>query len=485
LTEPLIITTSKRQDNQLDLTVQLGPQRTEEALQRGARLVSKRARIPGFRPGKAPYATVLRFFGHDAVLSEVVEELGPEVYKEALQSEHIEPYGQASWQDVQTDPLTFKLVVPLNPEVDLGDYRSIRIEAPEVNVTEVDVDQALEAAQEQRATWQTVERPVQVGDTVVLDIHGAVGDETIMDNHDWELLIREESGWLPGFDEAFIGMTAGQEKAFTLRYPEDSASRFKGKEVSFQATVNQVKGRARPALDDDLVRSLGDYADLADYRVKKRTELTEQRKITAENKLSDDAIQALIDRATLSYPPLALEETLDEMMNEVRRRVASLGYSMEDFVRLQGTTMEAYRAQLQPAAERRLKGQLVLSALAVEEGITVTPEDKQAEFDRIVGSAQNEEQADNLRQTLQTDMGQWMIEQDLKTQRTLARLREIVTGQAPELPTPPVEPHEEAAEASTDIEGTIGQPAVDEAEETVAMADTAGVEASDSRAMIE
>jgi trigger factor len=481
LTEPLIITTSKRDDNQLDLTIQLGPQRTEEALQRGVRQVAKRARIPGFRPGKAPPATVLRLFGRDAVLGEVVEELGPEVYKEALESEHIEPYGQATWQDVHTDPLSFKLVVPMNPEVDLGDYRSIRIEAPELNVTDADVDQALEAAQEQHATSQPVDRPAQIGDTIVLDIHGAVGDETIMDNHDWELLIRGESGWLPGFDEAFVGMASGEEKAFTLPYPEDSASRFKGQEASFQVTVKGVRARVRPEADDEFAKSLGDYTDLADYRVKKLAELTEQRRVAAENKLNDDAIEALIERATLSYPPLALEETLDEMIDEVRRRVARLGYSMEDFLRLQGTTMDAYRVQLRPAAERRLKGRLVLSALAVEEGITVAPEDNQAELDRIIGNARDDEHAGNLRQAFQSEAGQWMIEQDLKTRRTLVRLREIVTGQAPELPASALEATEQGAETSADAEATAGQPVADQAGEPALMTETVVAEASDDQ----
>ncbi len=462
MTEPLIITTSKRDDHQLDLSIQLGPQRTDEVLQRAARQVAKRARIPGFRQGKAPYATVLRLYGREALLGEIMEELGPEIYKEALETEHIEPFGQASWQNVEMNPLTFKLVVPLNPEIDLGDYRAIRIEAPEVVVSENDVDQALEEAREQRAAWQPVETPANVGDTVVLDIRGAVGDETMMDNHDWELLIRSESGWLPGFDEAFIGMTSGEEKAFTSRYPEDSSSRFKGQEASFQATVKAVKARVRPEVDDDFARSLGDYADLADYRAKKLAEITTQRQQEAEAKLANEAVQALVSGATLTYPPVAVKETLDQMVEEVSRRITRAGYSMEDFLRLQGTTMEAYRSQLRPSAELRLKGQLVLSALAVEEGITVSPEASQAEMQRIIGTAQNEEQANSMRSSFGSPAGQWLIEQDLKTQKTLARLREIVTGQAPELPAPELEGQEEATEAPLAGETSPDQPAATE-----------------------
>ena len=150
MTEPLIISTSPRDDHQLDLTIQLGPERTEKALHRAARKVSQKAKIPGFRPGKAPDATVFRMFGREAVLNEILDDLGEEVFKEALKSTDLEPYAQASLNDVTFDPITFKLIVPLKPTVALGDYRSIRIEAPAVTVGEADVDATLESARNAR-----------------------------------------------------------------------------------------------------------------------------------------------------------------------------------------------------------------------------------------------------------------------------------------------------------------------------------------------
>ena len=134
MTEPLKITTSPRSDRQLDLTIELGPERTEEALHRAARAVAKRVNIPGFRQGKAPYGTVLRSYGRDALLNEVLDDLGQEVYKEALDiRENRALYARRKVADIDLNPPTFKLVVPLPPEVDLGDYRSVRVEAPEID----------------------------------------------------------------------------------------------------------------------------------------------------------------------------------------------------------------------------------------------------------------------------------------------------------------------------------------------------------------
>ncbi len=438
LAEPLIISTSKRDDHQLEMTIQLGPERTEEALHRAARQVSKRAKIPGFRPGKAPYNTVLRMFGRDALLGQIMEELGDEVYKEALEVEKIDPYGRADLEDVKTDPVSFKLVLPLQPETHLGDYRSIRIAAPEVVVTDADVDSVLERAADQRAAVQPVEGPAALGDAVVVDIHGTVGEETIMDNHDWELALQGgESNWLPGFDDAFVGMAAGDEKTFSLKYPEDSASRYRGQEATFHATVKEVRSKARPQMDDEFARSLGDYADLADLRAKTREEITRQRTADAEEELDGRAVDALVEQATFAYPQSAVTDMVDEMLNELEMRVSPVGYNLQDFLRLQGTTVEKYREQLQPAAERRLKGRLALAELANAEGLAVTPEESQAEVDRLAGEATNADRAKSVRDTLGSEAGQLLIARDLRTRKALVRLREIVTSPASEAAAEP------------------------------------------------
>lgn len=433
MTEPLIITTSRRDDHQVEMEIRLGPERTQEALHRAARLISKRARIPGFRPGKAPFAAVLRAVGREALLQEVLEEVSDKVYREALEIEHIEPYGQASLQDVQTDPITLKLLVPLRPTVELGDYRSIRLEPPEVSVSEKDVDDMLAQIRHQRGAWQAVDRPAQLGDTVVVDIAGRVGDETIMDNQDWEVaLMGGEGGWLPGFDEAFVGLQAGDEKTFTLRYPEDSSSRYRGQEATFQTTVKAVKAFVEPELDDDLARSLGDFADLADFRAQMLARLGQERAARAEADYGDKLVEALVEKATFQYPPVAVEDMLDEVLSEAETWVSELGYTLDDFLRLQGKSREDFRAQMRPAAERRLRARLAISRLAEEEGITVTPEENRAEIERIAAETGDEDEARRFREVMSSEPGAWIVYRDLRSRKAIARLREIATGAAPE-----------------------------------------------------
>ncbi len=428
MTEPLIITTTARDDHQLDMTIQLGPERTAKAVHQAARAVAQKARIPGFRPGKAPDTTVIRTYGREAVLGEILDHLGEEVFKEALESEKIEPFGQASLEHVETDPVTFKLVIPLRPAVTLGDYRSVHIDTPVVNVGETDVDALIEQARVSHASPDVVERPAQLGDTAVIDITGTVGEETIMDNHDWELVLKGDSGWLPGFDDAFVGMSAGEEKSFTLTYPEDSASRYKGQQASFHAKVSAVRVQAKPEVDDEFAKSLGDFENVADMRAKLLERLTASRNAEAAESQNNQAVQALIDGATIAYPPGAVESELDSSMHDLEHRVSDAGYKLEDYLRLQGMTVESYRERLRPQAEQRLKGRLVLGELAKQEKIEASPEEIQAEVDRLVGLSGEGEAKQSALDVFGSEAGRLMVEQDLVTKKTLARLHEIVTA---------------------------------------------------------
>jgi trigger factor len=481
LAEELKVTTSPREDHQLDLTIELGPERTQQALERAVKLVSRKAKIPGFRPGKAPFAHVVRMYGKPALLGEVVDDLGQEVYTEVLDRNEFEPYGQAALEDVQVDPeIKFKLVVPLRPTVELGDYSDLHIEAPSAEATEADVDEALEQARTAQSKHEVVDRPAELGDMVKVDIVGTVGDSTIMDNKDWELTLRGESGWLPGFDEAFVGLSASDEKEFEITYPEDSLSKYKGQTAHFKVNMKEVLAKVTPELDDEFVKTLGDYADVADYRAKRLAELKKQRETEAENTLNDKAVEALIERAQLAYPPAVVDDTVHDMMHEMEQRMQQIGYTLEDSLRLQGKTMEQYHQELEPAAERRVKAQLVLAELGRREGIQVTDEEVEAELQRMVEGVEKEETRAAILEAFGSPQGRAMIRQDLRTSRTLERLRALMTGEATAAPAPVADAEaSEGSEAPTsaETEGVAAEtPATDAAAETPATDATAETE---------
>jgi len=430
----LTITTAPRDDHQIEITIELGPERTAKALHRAARAVAQKARIPGFRPGKAPDATVFRAFGRDKVLGEIMNDLGEEVFAEALETHKIEPYGQASLTNLETDPIRFTLIIPQPPTVELGDYSKLHVVPQEVHASDAQVDEVIEQARTERATTAAVERPAQIGDTVVVDITGKVGDDTIMDNHDWELALKSESGWLPGFDEAFVGMSAGEEKTFTLSYPEDSASRYKGQAATFQAKVSAVKSQVKPEVTDEFARSLGDFTDVADMRAKLLERMTAQRQQEAEDLLTSEALNALVGISTIIYPPNLVKAETHAMLHEIERRVSEAGYKLDDYLRLQGLTAESYEERVRPQAEYRIKTRLAVGELIHREGIEVSPEEVEAEVTRLLGLTSDSTEGQETRDMLSTPEGHAAIQQDMLSNRAMARLREIVTARpAPEL----------------------------------------------------
>jgi trigger factor len=379
----LTITTAPRDDHQITMTIELGPERTAQAVHRAARAVAQKVRIPGFRPGKAPDATVIRLVGRDRALGEIMEALSEEVIKEALEAQSVTSYGRISIEKIETDPIRFTLVLPQPPTVELGDLSGIHIVPPDGEISEAQIDEVIERERASRATLTVVERPAQMGDTVVVDITGVVGEETIMDNHDWELVLKGEGGWLPGFDEAFVGMAAGDEKTFTLTYPADSASRYKGQEAAFQAKVSAVKAQVLPELTDEFARSLGDFASVADMRAQLRDRMTAQRQQDVQNFLDAQAVDALVNTARIVYPPNLLQAEIEEIVEDAERQVKSAGYKLEDYLRLQGLTPETYRERIRPQAEARLKSRLALTEFVRQQQVAVTAEEVQAEAARL------------------------------------------------------------------------------------------------------
>src|SRR5690606_11562316 len=194
----LRISTEPMEDRQMALRVEVDQARVEEELRKAARKVAGQYRIPGFRQGKAPYSVIVQQIGLPALFNEFLEPLGQEVYTKALEETQLEPYAIASLDVDGLDPLTYKFVVPLEPEIDLGDYRSLRVEEPEVEVDEADVEARLKEYQEQYADWGEVDRPAEYGDLLTLDVRsvlideeGNVGDEptVVLDETDWDVTL--------------------------------------------------------------------------------------------------------------------------------------------------------------------------------------------------------------------------------------------------------------------------------------------------------
>ena len=421
------VTTEHLADRQAVMTVEVEEERTEQALRQTARRLSHRMRIPGFRPGKAPYSVVLRTVGEDNLRAEAFETLGQRLYEEALEEAGIEAYAQGSLDDLQWDPLTFTVTVPLPPRVELGEYSELRVSPEPILILDEEVDEGLEALRERHAEWAPVDRPAGYGDMLVLDIKGAVAGEEIMDQQNWARVLREDSGGaLPGFDAALVGLTSGDSHSFDIVYPDDS-TQWAGETAHFEAKLHGVKAKQLPALDDGFARTLGEHDTLEGIREALREDMRARRE--AEADYEGKVLDALADQAGIEFPPLMLENELDDLMEEHDRLLRQQGLPLDDFLRVSGKSKDDYREENRGRADRRLRRSLVLSEFAKLEEISIDDEDVDDETERRV-SLQSGENAARLRTLLDSTGGRLAVRNDLLTRRALLRLISIARGDA-------------------------------------------------------
>lgn len=431
MSETLTITQETLEDREVALTITVAPERVEKAMRQTARRLASQGRIPGFRPGKAPYEVILRHYGRDTVLNEVAEGLVSSIFPEALKETDLQPYAQPRLDEVALESMTFKIVVPLVPEVELGDYRSLRLPWVEPEVTEEQVEETLERLRRERSKPQEVERPVAYGDIVTVDIVGTVGDDPLIDQREFAHIPNDaEGGFVPGFDAAFVDRSVGDEWEFDLTYPVDSTSKWHGQTAHFKAKLLAVKERITPALDDDFARGLGDLADLAALRERIRSDLQTQEERRAENEYTGRLVDAILEHATIEYPPVLLEQTLDEMVEERDRQMRQQGASLQAYLELNQLDRSAYREQLRPQAERRAQVGLALGKLVDLEGIEVSDEDVEAELERM-GSGLRDDMQDTWQELSHSDEFRRHVRTDLLTQRALEHLRAIARGEVP------------------------------------------------------
>lgn len=363
------IETERLENCQMALTIEVDEERTQQALREVARRISQQAKIPGFRPGKAPYNVVARMFGKEVLYQEVLDELGNAVYKEALEETGLEPFGQAQLTDYETDPLVLKMVVPLAPVVELGDYRQMRLEPEEETAREDQVNEALRRIQEQNTFREPVKRPAQWGDLAIVDIEGTVKGETVIGNKGRELILGADSSYpLPGFSEELLGMTVNEHREFTLTYPEEfDNKKLAGQLAHFKVHLQDLKEKVVPDIDDDLARTIGSYETLEDLKAELRRDLQAK----AEEEFANRALTALVERSEIEFPPMMLEREIDDWLEELDRNLKRQNLNLENYLKMRKLTEEEFRQEVSPQVKERLKRSLALSKFIELEGFEI------------------------------------------------------------------------------------------------------------------
>jgi len=379
----LKVTTEHRDDHQVKLTLVLDTQDLERAKRRVAREYARRLKFPGFRPGKAPYELVVRRVGEDTIQDDAIEQLLGEYYPKALEEAGIEPFAPGKLEQVvSTDPPTFELLVPLKPEVDLGDYRSLRLPFEPPTVDEEMIDQVVESYRQMFAVVEPVDRPAEVGDIVYVNVRayekGQEDGEPLLAEPNHPVLIEEnddENEWLfPGFARAFLGLKAGDTKVLEHTFGEDEEDdTLRGKTVVVKAEVAEVKARKLPELDDEFVRQLG-VESAEEFRQQIRKQLEAEALDQYEADYYEQAMERLMEQATLHYPPQMVDEELEDLLEDAHEEAERRGMTWEAYLAEQEVDEEGLKTRLREQAENIVRRRLILGKIAEVEDVRVEPE---------------------------------------------------------------------------------------------------------------
>ncbi len=446
----LTIQSSEDDLRQLTLTIEVDEDRVRKAMQKKARELSREVHLPGFRPGKAPYDVLVRRIGEDTLRAEAVEDLVQPVFEEALEQEGVDLYAQPSLENIELHPVTFKFIVPLSPTVVLGDYRAIRQDVEDVQVTDEALTEALEYVRMRHQVIEPVERAAEAGDVVTISGRGkfttpkpaAEGEEATTEG---EMLFEEESldillddkTLFPDtpFVENLIGMSVGDQKEFTFVFPDpyEQDAEYAGREATFDVTVLAVKRRELPALDDELAKLEGKYETLDELREALRDDLAKEAEAAIKEKTIDDMIHHLIEDATMVYPPAAVEAQIDDMLEDFKNRLARSGWKYEDYLNLQGMTEENLRADFNENAEDQLRHQLALRQFILDEKLRVTAADVDELIDERIARFDNPGLRDSMRAYYRKGQGFDMISSEVLSNKAYERIRAIFSGNAPDL----------------------------------------------------
>lgn len=487
------IETFPQEDHQVKLRVQVEHEEMENAMLRAARRLAQRVKIPGFRPGKAPPAVVTRHVGEAAVMQEAMELLVDELYPKAISEAQIKPYGPGSLENVeQPDLPVFEFIVPLEPEVEPGDYRALRLPYEPPAVSDEEVEKALENLREHQAVIEPVERAAQEGDLVTVRLSARKSapaeaeDSSLIQETTVPILITAEEDpeeWpFPGFSQRLIGMLAGESRQIPYTFPSDAvAEKFRGLEAIFDLKAETVKSRTLPALNDEFARSLGDFADggfesLEDLRKQVRQAIESEKRQNYDEEYEEKALDQATAMAVIKYPPQALEDEIDEVIESLERRLEQSNMTLEMYLKARNLDQEGLRQEVRPVAENRLRRSLYLVHLSRLEQIELDPnevEERAINTLNYLARTLPKEEARRLsdRKVQQNLIGDIMVR--MMREKTLERLRLICSGQyPPEAPatetsaedtvpseeTAPAEVKTEAAEAASAAGEQAEQP---------------------------
>lgn len=374
-----------------------------EAEERAFRRLVKKAKLPGFRPGKVPRKVFEQAYGAETITNEAMEDVVPTVYAKAVREHDLEPVDRPKMELLPEDggqPRRIKAVVDVRPGIDLGEYKGLSVQAEPVTVTDEDVDRALNTLARDRATLVPADREARLGDVVTVDYEGKIDGVAFeggtAQGQQTEL---SEERFIPGFATGIAGMKVGQTKDVEAVFPQDyQQTDLAGKTAIFTISLHEVKELELPALDDELAKAVSSNQTLEELKADIRKRLQAAAESRIKRQTGNELVERLVASHDFPLPEVLVEREVDGMLTDGAGMAARMGMSFDDYLKAVGKSEDELRREYRPDAERRVKGTLILETIAKKEQITATPADIQNELQSL--ARQYGQPVDRIRQAL-------------------------------------------------------------------------------------
>ena len=415
----------KKEHNITELVIELPVAETEKAFDRAFQRLAQKVNIPGFRKGKAPRKMIEARLGIDTLRSEAFDLLVPDAYRRAVAEAGIEPVGQPEISDLKLnpgEPCFLKVSVITRPEVVLGEYRGLGVEATVTEVTDEEVDKQIETLRERHGKMVVAENAELVkGDFALIDFDGSIDGKPFSGGQSKGYPLEVGSGsFIPGFEDQLIGAKAGEEREVKVTFPADYfVPELAGKEAVFTTKINDIKRKELPELNDDFAKETGEADTLDEMKQAIRARMVEAAQKKDESAFRENAIGKAVANATIEVPEVMVDDQIDQMVQDLEQSMTQRGLSMDKYLGYMNTTLDELKQRYRPSANEQVRTELTLDAIAKQENLEVSTEEYKEE---VVQMAKNYKMSDAEIEKILADQYRAKIVQGTMLRRKAAQL---------------------------------------------------------------
>ena len=383
-----------KEKNTAKIVVEIEKQEFEAALNKAYNKCKKDIAVPGFRKGKAPRKMIEAMYGAKVFYEDAVNEIFPEIYEKAVVEQQLKAVGGPSVVDMDENEdgaVVLTIETALYPEVTLGDYKGIEVPKAAVTVSDEDVEAEIDRMAERNSRIETVERAAKEGDTVVLDFEGFDNGVAFEGGkaEGYSLKLGSNS-FVPGFEDALIGLSAGDEKDVDVTFPENYTPELAGKPVVFKCKIHEVKETIMPEKDDEFAKDVSEFDTMDALRADIRENQMKSRQENADRQFENAAVELAAQNMTCEIPACMIDEQIDRHMEQFAYQLQMSGMTMEDYAKMMGGDMTAMRNSMRPMAETTVRSNILLSAVVEAEGLTASDEEVEEEIKKVAEQYQME-----------------------------------------------------------------------------------------------